>query len=197
MSQLVYLVIDRRILLYVGICGSNICLRLVIVVVADKITHIVLREKALELAGQLSRQSFVVSYDQRRLLHFLYDLGDGVGLARTSGPKEHLGLLPVLDAGSQIRNGLGLIPHRLKRSYYLERPFIHKLHSIQLRHHSHLVHPLLSHSNLKSPSAWFQFNCPYFTRRAAKTKQSRTKRIRCGMYLFCWTAQAGITSCRA
>ena len=78
-----------------------------------------------------------MSDDQSGLLHLLYDLGDGVSLARARGTQEHLGLLAVLDAGSQIRNGLGLVTHGLERGCYLEGLLFRKLHGIKFRHHGH------------------------------------------------------------
>ena len=135
--QLINLVIDRSILLDICIRRGNIGLRLVIIIIADKISYIIVREKSLELAGQLCRQRLVVGNDQGRPLHLLNQLGYGKSLARAGSPQQHLGLLPVLDACRQILHRLRLIPHRLKGRHHLEghRLIIIKIHIIQLWKH--------------------------------------------------------------
>ena len=97
-SQLIDLVVDRRILFDVCIRRRNIRLGLVVVIIADKIADIILREERLELTRQLRRQRLVVRDDKRRLLYALNRLGDRVRLARARSAEEHLRLLSVLDA---------------------------------------------------------------------------------------------------
>ena len=135
--QLINLIIDGRILLNICIRGGNIRLRLVIIIIADKITYIIIGKKSLELAGQLCRQRLVVGNDQGRPLYLLNQLGDGKGLARAGSSQQHLGLLPILNACRQIRHCLWLVPHRLKGSHHLEghRLLIIKIHIIQLWKH--------------------------------------------------------------
>ena len=50
MAELVYLVIDGRIFSYIGIGRRYIGLRLVIIIVGDKILHCVVREHLLEFS---------------------------------------------------------------------------------------------------------------------------------------------------
>ena len=79
--QAVDLIIGRCVLGNIGIRMRDIGLRLVVIVVGDKILHGVVREKLLEFRTKLGRQSFIVGQHQRRPLDLLNDLGHGVGLA--------------------------------------------------------------------------------------------------------------------
>ena len=60
MTQALYLVVYGAVLFNEGIRVRNIRLRLVIVVIGNKIFDRVLREKLPELAAQLSRKRLVV-----------------------------------------------------------------------------------------------------------------------------------------
>ena len=60
-AQLVYLVIDSRILFDISICGGYICLRLIIIIVGHKILNGVVRKKLSELTAKLGCKSFVMS----------------------------------------------------------------------------------------------------------------------------------------
>ena len=84
-AEFVDLVVDGRILRNIGIRGRHISLRLVIIVVGDKILHRVLREELLKLPVKLSRQCFIVGDHQRGPLQLLDDIGHGEGLA---GPRN-------------------------------------------------------------------------------------------------------------
>ena len=61
------LVVDRRILLDVGVAARDVGLRLIVIEVGDEILHRVVREEVLELRVELRRQRLVVAHDQRRL----------------------------------------------------------------------------------------------------------------------------------
>ena len=61
MAQAVYLIIDRGVFFYVGVGVGNVCLGLIVVIVAYKIFHCIVGEKFLELTAQLCRKNFVVS----------------------------------------------------------------------------------------------------------------------------------------
>ena len=138
-AQLIYLVIDRGVLLDVGVRRGDVGLRLVEVVVADEVADVVVREERLELARELRRQRLVVGDDERRLLHLLDDLGDRVRLARARRAQEDLRLLAVLDAGRELLDGLRLVAHRLKWRHDLKRPLLVKMHRIEFRHHGHAI----------------------------------------------------------
>ena len=68
MAQLVYLIINGRILFNVGVRGRNVGFGLVVVVIAHKILHRILRKKLFELGIELGGQGFVVGNDKGRLL---------------------------------------------------------------------------------------------------------------------------------
>ena len=60
-AQFFDLVIDAQILLDVGICDGRIRLRLVVVVIGDKVLYGIFREERLEFSIQLRCQSLVVT----------------------------------------------------------------------------------------------------------------------------------------
>ena len=80
-AQAVNFLVDGRVLLNEGIRVGNVGLRLVVVVVGDKVLHGVVGEELLELGTQLGGQYLVVGQHQGGSLHRLDDLGHGEGLA--------------------------------------------------------------------------------------------------------------------
>ncbi len=91
----------------------DVGLRLVVVVVGDKVLDGVLGEEVLELRIQLGAQRLVVGEDQRRPLHAGDDVGDGERLARPGRAQQDLMPVPLFQAGHQRIDCLRLIPRRL------------------------------------------------------------------------------------
>ncbi len=113
MAHPVDLLVDRGVLLDVGVGARHIGLRLVVVVVGDEVLDRVLGEERLHLAVELGGQGLVGGEDQGRALHRLDHLGGGEGLARAGDPKQHLVALAVFQAFDQGGDRLGLIAGRL------------------------------------------------------------------------------------
>ena len=90
MAQALDLIVDGGVLFDERVRVRDVCLRLIVVVVADKILHGVVREKLLELAAQLRREDLVVREHERRPLHTLDDLGHRIRLAGTGHAEQHL-----------------------------------------------------------------------------------------------------------
>ena len=88
---------------------GDIGLRLVVVVVGDKVLHGVFREELPELLAQLGGQRLVVGQHQRGALHLLDDLGHGVGLAGAGDALEHLFPQAQIHALGQLFDGLRLV----------------------------------------------------------------------------------------
>ena len=86
-SKLLDLGIDRHILLYVGIGGSDIGLGLVVVVVGDEVLHSVIGEEGLELGVELRCQGLVVAQYERGLFDLSDDVGCRKGLPRPCHPE--------------------------------------------------------------------------------------------------------------
>ena len=70
-TEAVYLIVDRGVLLDIGVCLRQVGLGLVIVVIRHEVLHPVLREELPELIGELSGESLVGCKNQRRSLHLL------------------------------------------------------------------------------------------------------------------------------
>ncbi len=101
----------------------DVRLRLIIVVIRDKILDRVFREKLLELAAQLRRKGLIVRQNKCRPV----DAGDDVchreGLAGAGDAEQHLFVYSVLNACHKAVYRFRLVPRRLIRRYKLE--FIH------------------------------------------------------------------------
>ena len=80
-TQFLNLVVNGQILLNICVCGRNVGLRLVVIVVGDKIFHCIFREKLLELAVELGRERLVVAQYQGWAVQLIEHVGDGKGLA--------------------------------------------------------------------------------------------------------------------
>ena len=104
---------------------GNIRLRLVIVIVTDKIGNGVVGEEITQLLVKLSRQGFVVTNDESGQLGFFNDVSNGVGFAATGDTNESLVLVPRLDRFGQKIDRVWLIAGWLIISFELE---IHALY---------------------------------------------------------------------
>ena len=112
MAKPVDLVVDRGVLLDVGVGLRDVRLGLVVVVVGDEVLHPVLGEELTELVGQLRRQRLVGGDHQRGPLHRLDGPGDGGRLTRSGYPEQRLeGVAPV-DPRRQLFDRLGLVASR-------------------------------------------------------------------------------------
>ena len=71
MTQPIDLVVDRRVLLDVGVARGHVRLGLVVVVVRNEVLDSVVGEELAELVGQLGGQRLVGSDHERGPLHLL------------------------------------------------------------------------------------------------------------------------------
>ena len=139
MAQLFYLLIDGAVLLNVGIGGGDVGFRLVVVVVAHKVFHRILREELLELAAQLRRQRFIVGKYQRGPVDALDDIGHGEGFAAAGHALQRLHPVAGFYAFYQGIYGLRLVAGGLERGYQFKSVFAHTP-SLSLLFHSLLYH---------------------------------------------------------
>ena len=115
------MLVDGRVFFNEQIALRHIGLRLVIVVVTDKIFHRIFREKLAELAVQLGRQCFVGRKDNGRAAKPRDHIGHGEGFARTRHPQQRLKHLTVVDAFHKLFDGCRLVPCGQIRLEQLER----------------------------------------------------------------------------
>ena len=106
----VNLVVDGGVLLDIGIRGGDVGLRLIIVVVADKVFHPAVREESLQLGAQLGGQGLVVRDHQRRHLHLLDHRGHREGLSAAGDAQQDLILHFLPHSPGQRFNRFRLIP---------------------------------------------------------------------------------------
>ena len=112
--QAVDLVVDRRVLLDVRVAGGDVCLGLVVVVVADEVLDPILREELAHLLRQLRGQRLVGRKDQRRPLHLLDGPRDRGALSGPGDAEQRLEPVTTLDALGQFGDGLRLVAGGLK-----------------------------------------------------------------------------------
>ncbi len=121
-AHAVDLLVDRRVLLDIGVGARDIRLGLVVVVIGDEILDRVVREEALELAIELGGQRLVGREHQRRALRRLDHLGHGEGLARAGDAEQHLVALMRVHLRHQLGDGLRLIALGLELGLDLQGP---------------------------------------------------------------------------
>ena len=97
-AQPVYLVVDRRVLLDVGVRRREVGLGLVVVVVGDEVLDPVVGEEAAELSGELCRERLVGREHKRGTLHLLDGPGDRGALAAPGYAEQGLEAVPPGDA---------------------------------------------------------------------------------------------------
>ena len=108
-AQFINLLIDRRILGNISVRLWHICLRLIIIVIGDKVLHCILREKFLELTVKLSRQCLIVRNDESRLIQLCDDVRHCKGLTGAGHTEQSLELIAFLEASYQFFDRLGLV----------------------------------------------------------------------------------------
>ena len=121
-AQAIDLVVDRGVLLDVGVARRDVRLGLVVVVVADEVLDPVLGEELPHLLGELGGEALVRRQDQGRLLHLLDRPGDGGRLAGPGDPEQGLEAVPALDALAQRGDRGGLVARRGEGRDDPERP---------------------------------------------------------------------------
>jgi hypothetical protein len=104
------LLVERGVLLDVGVRLRDVGLGLVVVVVRDEVLDGVLREEVPQLVRELGRQRLVRLHHQDGPLHPLGQPRDGGRLARARGAEQHDVLLTGVDAPLQLGDGGRLVP---------------------------------------------------------------------------------------
>ena len=92
---------------------GNIGLRLIIIIIGDKVFHRILREELLEFAAELCRKCFIVGKHQRRAVERSDDIGHRERLPRAGNPPKHLFVQAVFHPGDKRSDRLRLVTHRL------------------------------------------------------------------------------------
>ena len=125
MSQFINLVINGSVLFNVSVGLGNVCFRLVVIIIGNKIFHSVFREEGFKLTGELRRQSLIVGDNKGWLLNLVYYLGNGIGFACTCCAQKNLSSQTLLYSLRQLLDCLGLIPCRFKGCLNFKIHFAH------------------------------------------------------------------------
>ena len=113
MSEPINLIINLRIFLNVRIATGDVGLRLIIIKIADKIMHLVVRKKLLKLRKQLRRQGLVMRQHQRRHIGSSNDIRHSKCLTRTRHAQQRLLAFASLQTIHQLSNRRWLVAGRL------------------------------------------------------------------------------------
>ena len=113
MPQLVDLVVDRGVLFDIGIALRDIRLRLVIIIVTNKIFYRILRKEFLEFGAKLRGKGFVVCQHQRRAIDPRDDVRHGEGLSGARHPQQRLLTAAGINAVHQRADRGRLVARRL------------------------------------------------------------------------------------
>jgi hypothetical protein len=118
--EAVDLVVDRGLLLDVGVGLGNVGLGLVVVVVGDEVLDGVSREERLELLVELGGESLVVGEDDRGPVHLRDHGGHGERLPGAGHAEEHLVLVPALEPVQELGDRPRLVSPGLEVAHQLE-----------------------------------------------------------------------------
>ena len=108
-AETVDLVVDRAVLLDVGVARRDVRLGLVVVVVRDEVLDSVLREELAELVRELRRERLVGGEHEGRSLHLLDRPRDRRALAAAGDAEEGLEPVAALDAFRELLDGMRLV----------------------------------------------------------------------------------------
>ena len=120
-TQPLDLLVDRGVLLDVGVRLRDVGLGLVVVVVGDEVLDGVLGEQLAQLVGELGGERLVGLHHQDRALHLLRHPGHRGGLAGAGGAEEHDVLHATLDPLGDLRDRGRLVARRLVVGLHVER----------------------------------------------------------------------------
>ena len=109
-AQPLDLLVDRGVLLDVGVRLRDVRLGLVVVVVRDEVLHRVVREELAELVRELGGQGLVRRHHQRGPLEPLDHPRGGRRLAGAGRAEQHDVLLTAADAPLEVGDRGGLVP---------------------------------------------------------------------------------------
>ena len=131
-AQLVDFIVNLRVFFYICVARRNICLRLIVIIIAYKIFNGVFGKELLELRAKLRRQNFVVCKHERGLVNARNRICNRKRFSASRNAQKRLPALAALYSAHKALNCLGLIACRL----VIRNKF--KIHSHRLR--SYLIY---------------------------------------------------------
>ena len=108
-THLVDLVVYCGVLLDVGIRGWYVGFRLIVIVVANEVSDLILREELYELCIELCGKCLVRGNDQRGAINLSDDIRHREGLSRTRDTEQCLVRHALLNVLCKLRNSLRLV----------------------------------------------------------------------------------------
>ena len=120
-AKAVDLVVDRAVLLDVGVARREVRLGLVVVVVRDEVLDSVVREELAELVGKLRGERLVRCEHERGALHLLDRPRDRGALAAARDAQQRLEAIAALDAFGELLDRVRLVSGGLEVGDDLER----------------------------------------------------------------------------
>ena len=128
-SQLFNLLVDRQIFFDIGIANRQIGLRLVVVVIRNKILYGIFRKERFELAVQLGGECFIVTQHQGWPVYLIHYVGNTESFTRSCNTKQSLKQDTRVQSINKLTDCLGLIACWTKFGSKFER------HSVSISGH--------------------------------------------------------------
>lgn len=150
MAQPLHLLVDRGVLLDVGVRLRYVGLGLVVVVVRDEVLDGVVRQELAELVRQLGGERLVGCHHQRGPLELLDHPGGGRRLAGSGRAEQHDVLLTCTDALLQLGDGRRLVTAGRVGADDLERR--HRAFDLRYGPHGSTVRPSTDTPCSRGPS---------------------------------------------
>ena len=113
MPHTINLLINRTVLFNKRIATRHVSLRLVVIIVRDKILNRVIREKRFKFTIKLRGERFIWRKNNRRALRTLNNMSHCKGFTRARSAKENLIRQPLLYPLNKGFDRIGLITCRL------------------------------------------------------------------------------------
>ncbi len=127
MTEFVNLVVDGTVLLNIGIRRRDIRLRLVVIIIGNKILNRVLGEELLEFFVELCSKGLVVHDNKGRTVQRLDDVCHREGLTGAGNAEESLELVALLESLHKVLYRLWLVAGRSEFTMKFEA-FLRVLH---------------------------------------------------------------------
>lgn len=108
-AHLVDLVVNLKVLFYIGIRRGEVSLGLVVIVIGDEVLDGVMRKEPFELGVQLSSEGLVMRQDEGGPLELRDDVGNGESLTRTSDAEKCGVLRAGFYGAGELSDSLGLV----------------------------------------------------------------------------------------
>ena len=124
MAKLIYFIIYWKFFFNISVRTCNICFRLIIVIIWNKIVYWIIRKKFSKFIAKLSCKGFIVSNNKSWSLNFFNNICHSKSLTASGNTQEHLCSKPIVKTLHKTINCLRLVTRWLILRYKFKFSFI-------------------------------------------------------------------------